>query len=99
MNNKPWFVYVLRCADNSLYTGVAMDVYKRLDEHNGIAKNGAKYTQGRRPVQLAYLEETDSRSAACKREYAIKSLSKLEKETLLLEYQSVDDTIKLQSIK
>ena len=79
-----WHVYILRCADNTLYTGVAIDVEKRLNEHNGIAKKGAKYTQGRRPVELAYQEPASSRSAACKREYMIKSLSKLEKETLIL---------------
>lgn len=80
---RPWFVYILRCADKSLYTGVTLDVNKRLDEHNGLEKNGAKYTHGRRPVQLAYQELTSSRSAAYKREHAIKSLSRCEKEALL----------------
>ena len=81
---KPWYVYILRCADNSLYTGVTLDVNKRLDEHNGVASNGAKYTQARRPVKLVYQEESASRSDACKREYVIKSLSKTEKESLLI---------------
>jgi len=85
VDSKSWYVYILRCADNTLYTGVTIDVEKRLDEHNGIAKNGAKYTHSRRPVQLAYQELVDSRSEACKREYLIKSLSKLEKETLILQ--------------
>lgn len=80
---KPWFVYILRCADNSLYTGVALDIDKRLDEHNGIVKNGAKYTQARRPVTLVYQEASASRSTAYKREYAIKSLKKHEKESLI----------------
>ena len=84
MNSKYWFVYILRCADNSLYTGVTVDLDKRLDEHNGIGKNGAKYTQGRRPVELAYQEAANSRTEACKREYAIKSLSKVDKESLIL---------------
>jgi len=83
---RSWFVYILRCADNSLYTGVAMDVDRRLDEHNGIDKNGAKYTQARRPVTLVYQEASDSRSSACKREYAIKSLSKLQKERLISQF-------------
>lgn len=83
METKPWFVYVLRCADNSLYTGVALDVNKRLAEHNGVDKNGAKYTLGRRPVTLVYQESSLSRSAACKREYAIKALSKSQKEALI----------------
>jgi len=83
VDSKSWYVYILRCADNSLYTGVTLDVDKRLDEHNGIAKNGAKYTHSRRPVELAYQESADSRSEACKREYTIKSLSKSEKESLI----------------
>jgi putative endonuclease len=81
---KPWYVYILRCADNSLYTGVTLDVKKRLDEHNGVTGNGAKYTRARRPVKLVYREESASRSDACKREYDIKSLSKTEKESLLV---------------
>jgi len=87
VDTKSWYVYILRCADNSLYTGVTIDVKKRLDEHNGIAKNGAKYTHSRRPVELAYQESVDSRSEACKREYVIKSLSKPEKEALIIDYK------------
>ena len=78
-----WYVYVLRCADNSLYTGVALDVNKRLDEHNGVTKNGAKYTHARRPVELVYQEPADSRSEACKREYVIRNLKKSQKENLI----------------
>ena len=84
MESKQWFVYILRCADNSLYTGVTLDVNKRLDEHNGIDKNCAKYTRGRRPVKLVYQEALTSRSAACKREYAIRCLNKSQKEHLLM---------------
>lgn len=87
MDTKQWFVYILRCADNSLYTGVALDVNKRLDEHNGLTKNGAKCTRGRRPVKLAYQEPVMTRSQACKREYTIKSLSKSEKESLIKRYE------------
>ncbi len=82
-NPVQWYVYVLRCADNSLYTGVALDVDKRLDEHNGIAKNGAKYTHARRPVELVYQEPAASRSDACKREYVIRHLKKSQKENLI----------------
>jgi putative endonuclease len=81
--DKSWSVYILRCADNSLYTGVALDVDKRLNEHNGADKNGARYTRGRRPVKLVYQETSDSRSAACKREAAIKRLKKSQKEDLI----------------
>ena len=80
-------MYILRCADNSLYTGMTLDVNKRLDEHNGLEKNGAKYTHARRPVALVYQESFISRSAACKREYAIKCLKKAEKEHLIIQYQ------------
>ncbi|MBL4710954.1 MAG: GIY-YIG nuclease family protein [Gammaproteobacteria bacterium] len=83
MSKKSWFVYILRCADNSLYTGITIDVNKRLNEHNGIDKNGAKYTQARRPVKLVHQETTASRSEACKREYEIKSLNKEQKEMLI----------------
>lgn len=83
ITDSRWSVYILRCADNSLYTGVTTDVQRRLDEHNGLIKNGAKYTRNRQPVSLVYQENADSRSLACKRESAIKSLSKSEKERLI----------------
>lgn len=67
-----WTVYILRCADNSLYTGVATDVDARLARHN--AGKGAKYTRGRRPVKLVYREAANGRSAALKRELAIKRM-------------------------
>ncbi len=86
-----WSVYILRCADNSLYTGVTTDVSRRLDEHNGLAKNGAKYTRNRQPVALVYQENADSRSEACKREAAIKHLSKLQKEALIVKSQKNSD--------
>jgi putative endonuclease len=78
-----WFVYILRCADNSLYTGITTDVNKRLNQHNGIDKNGAKYTRGRQPVILVYQESSVSRSTASKREIAIKRLKKYQKEGLI----------------
>ena len=84
---KQWFVYILRCADNSLYTGVTLDINKRLEQHNGLDKNGAKYTQARRPVELVYREPCQSRSKACQREYAIKSLNKQQKEQLIKPHQ------------
>ena len=78
-----WVVYILRCADNSLYTGITTDINKRLDQHNGVNEKGAKYTHGRRPVTLVYQEPSNSRSAASKREYVIKSLKKPQKEELI----------------
>jgi len=82
-DQKSWFVYIMRCADNSLYTGVTTDISRRLNQHNGLIKNGAKYTRNRQPVTLVYHETSNSRSEACKREYAIKDLSKSDKELLI----------------
>ena len=73
-----WFVYIVKCSDGTLYTGIATNLNKRLDEHNN-SKKGAKYTKVRRPVTLVYSEESQNRSSASKREYEIKKLSRLEK--------------------
>lgn len=78
-----WFVYILRCNDGSLYTGVAKDVHRRVEEHNSDNQRGAKYTRARRPVRLVYQEQVVSRSAAGKREYEIKQLNKTAKEQLI----------------
>ena len=66
-----YFVYILQCADDTLYTGIATDIDRRLDEHNGSEK-GAKYTRSRRPVTLVYSEAFPDRSSASRREYEIK---------------------------
>jgi uncharacterized protein (TIGR02453 family) len=76
-----WFVYLVRCRDGSLYTGVSTDPRARVRAHN--AGRGAKYTRSRRPVALAHVEPTASRSAALRREWAIKQLSRRAKERLL----------------
>lgn len=78
-----WYVYILRCADNSLYTGVTTDPARRLSEHNS-SRNGARYTRARQPVTLEYLETAEDRSAACCREYALKQLRRIDKEALIL---------------
>ena len=76
-----WHVYILRCADDTLYTGIATDIAARLATHN--AGKGAKYTRGRLPVVLVYQEIAEHHSAALQREYAIKRLSTLEKRRLI----------------
>ena len=76
-----WSVYILRCADNTLYTGVATDLDARLAVHN--AGKGAKYTRGRLPVKLVYRESVRGRSAALKREHAIKRLPRAAKRRLI----------------
>jgi len=76
-----WKLYVLRCRDGSLYTGITTDVEKRITAHN--AGKGAKYTRSRKPVQLVYYEECTDHSAALKREIEIKALSRDEKLKLI----------------
>ena len=66
-----YHVYIVECADNTLYTGIATDLERRIEEHNSSEK-GAKYTRTRRPVTLVYSEEHPGRSSASKREYEIK---------------------------
>lgn len=78
-----WTVYILRCADNSLYTGITTDVERRLQEHNAGKKNGASYTRGRRPVALVYKEQAIDRATATRREIEIKQLDRLQKEQLI----------------
>lgn len=78
-----WYVYIVRCADDSLYTGIARDVGRRVDEHNCSDQLGARYTRFRRPVKLVYQETLYSRSDAARRESDIKGLSKQEKESLI----------------
>ena len=75
------FVYVLRCTDDSLYTGYTTDVERRVAEHDD--GEGAKYTRGRTPVELVYVEEFDTQSAAMSREWEIKQLRRDEKERLV----------------
>ncbi len=77
-----WKVYVLRCADDTLYTGVTTDLKRRLNEHNSSDK-GAKYTKSKRPVELVYYENRDDKVDAMQREYAIKKLSRKEKLELI----------------
>ena len=80
--HKDWYVYIVKCSDNSLYTGITVDLERRVEEHN-TSKKGAKYTKSRRPVHLVYSEKQQDRSSASKRESAIKKLSRSEKLILL----------------
>lgn len=76
-----WLVYVLRCADGSLYTGITNDLEKRLGAH--AAGKASRYTRSRLPVTLAYTEPRRTKSAALKREAAIKRLRRAEKDRLI----------------
>ncbi|MBT5934231.1 GIY-YIG nuclease family protein [Sulfurimonas sp.] len=77
-----YYVYILRCSDDTLYTGITTDIKRRIDEHSNSEK-GAKYTKQRRPVNLVYSEESLNRSTASKREYEIKKMSRLKKLELI----------------
>ncbi len=79
-----WYVYILQCSDATLYTGITQDVTRRLTQHNGAIKGGAKYTRNRRPVKCVYTKRYMSRSKALKQEYEIKhKLSRAEKLRLI----------------
>lgn len=74
-----WYVYMLRCADGTLYTGITTDIARRVAEHNGEGGLGARYTRSRRPVQLVYVEAAADRAEAARREAAIKRLDRVRK--------------------
>jgi predicted GIY-YIG superfamily endonuclease len=78
-----WYVYILRCADDTLYTGITLDVLRRCNQHN--SGTASRYTRSRLPVVLVYQEPQSSHSLALKRELAIKGLSRHQKESLLRE--------------
>lgn len=81
--DQAWSVYLLRCADDSLYCGITTDIEKRLKQHNGELKGGAKYTAARQPCELVYQESANNRSCASQREYQIKKLTRTAKELLI----------------
>ena len=85
------YMYVLECADGSLYTGYTTDVEKRLKTHN--AGKGAKYTKSRRPVILVYYEEYETKSEALRREAAIKKLSRQEKLRMIRQFEECKTVI------
>lgn len=78
MTGMAWWVYLVRCADGTLYAGITTDVERRLAEHNGEAA-GARYTRSRRPVRLVYAEPAADRAEAARREAAIKRLGRAQK--------------------
>jgi putative endonuclease len=77
-----YYLYILKCVDGTLYTGITVDLPRRVEEHNS-SELGAKYTRGRRPVELVFSKPFDSRSAALKEERLIKRLSRREKLELI----------------
>lgn len=83
MPDAEWVVYMLRCADGTLYTGVTRDLERRLRQHNGELVGGASYTRARRPVEVLWSETSESRSLAQRREASIKQLSRQQKMRLV----------------
>jgi putative endonuclease len=83
LDNKTWLVYLLKCANNSLYCGITNDLSQRLRQHNGEIKGGAKYTRANAPCQLVYQEKMHDRSSASKREYEIKQMDRRAKLALI----------------
>lgn len=77
-----WYVYMVRCSDRTLYTGIAKNIEKRISEHNS-EKGGARYTRARKPVELVYAEQVSSRSEAARREWQIKHLTRDKKKKLI----------------
>lgn len=77
-----WFVYILKCSDNTLYTGITTNMERRLKEHNADIST-TKYTRARRPVRIAYTKEFESRSEAAQEEVRIKKMQKKEKELFI----------------
>lgn len=90
MAEKQWVVYILECADGTLYTGITDDLQRRMSAHG--TDKGAKYTRGRGPFNLVYLENCDDHSQALRREYAIKQLSRKQKQLLCNGYQRKEDS-------
>jgi putative endonuclease len=84
-----WYLYILRCGDGTLYSGVSPDVERRLREHSSGGPRAAKYLRGRGPLQLVYTRPFDSRGAALSAEAGVKKLSRREKEALLSEAAQV----------
>lgn len=77
-----WKVYMVRCSDGTLYTGITKDIAKRIMAHNSD-RDGARYTRSRRPVSLVYSEKAESKAAAARREYQLKKLPRAEKDRLI----------------
>ena len=94
-DTKTWSVYIIRAADNSLYTGIATDVPRRLREHEA-GRSGARYLRGRAPLTLVYQQEVGDRSLALRVEYAIKQLRRHEKQALVM--QAPDTATLLRSL-
>ena len=89
-NEKIYYVYIIRCKDNSLYTGITTDINRRMSEHLGKTKKGAKYTKNHTPIKIEAVWKCEGRSSASKIESYIKKLKKIEKEKLIITTSTKD---------
>jgi putative endonuclease len=94
MTVPDWHIYLIRCRDGSLYTGITTDVDRRFAEHQGHGDTGAKYLRGRGPLVLVFQKKLGSRSLALGVESRIKKLSKAGKETLINDAKQIEMIIK-----
>ena len=83
MSDSVWSLYIIRCGDGSLYTGIATDVDRRFAEHESQGPKGAKYTRGKLPLEIVYRLEVGNRSEATKEEMRVKALSRKQKLALI----------------
>ncbi len=85
-----WYLYLIRCSDGSLYTGITTDIDRRFQEHQGKGEAGAKYLRGRGPLKLAFQIEVENRKLALKLESKIKRLSKARKEKIVSDNRYIE---------
>ena len=88
-----YYVYMLRCSDDSLYTGITPDLERRMRQHLGLVKGGARYTKLRPPTEMAALWTVPDKSAAAKAEYAIKRLTREEKQLLVANPDAAEEIL------
>ncbi len=82
LTTNKWYVYIIRCCDNALYTGITTDVSRRFNEHNAQSSKAAKYLRGKLPLKLVFQLQVENKSVALKIEHKIKALSKKDKELI-----------------
>ena len=92
-----WYLYLIRCRDGSLYTGITTNVARRFAEHQGSGDTGAKYLRGRKPLELVFQRKLGSRSLALGVESKVKKLSKARKEELIRTDMRIDEIIEQAS--
>ena len=95
-SGKTWFLYMIRCKDNSLYTGVTLDIQRRFEEHQDSAGSGkgAKFLRGKGPLALVYSTSVATHSGALKLEYKTKKMSKAKKESMMADQRESDHAAK-----